>query len=150
MRPWLRHRFWARDGDPGPTAWVLASVSLVLPVAGVGLALVGTAEAYRGGDWTWLAVGLALIGLDIVIDLVWAHPGVSESDQPGLNRRGLQLVGRIGTVSEAIDGGRGRVRIGDTVWTAAGPDLPVGAAARIVGADGAVLTIEATEPTSGG
>jgi membrane protein implicated in regulation of membrane protease activity len=148
MRHRLRHRFWARDGDPGPTAWVIASVSLVLPVAGVGLALIGAADGIRNGDWTWLGIGLALIGLDLVIDLVWAHPGVSVTDQPGLNRRGHQLIGRIATVSEAIDGGRGRVRIGDTVWTAEGPDLPAGAAARIVAADGAVLGVEPVVPES--
>ena len=50
-----------------------------------------------------------------------------ESDQPLLNRRGEQLIGRIATLTEPIKDGRGRVRIGDTMWRVSGPDLPAGA-----------------------
>ncbi len=33
MRRRLRQRLWASDGDPGPTAWLVAVISIVLPVA---------------------------------------------------------------------------------------------------------------------
>ena len=42
-----------------------------------------------------------------------------------------QLVGRIATLTEPINDGRGRVRIGDTMWRVAGPDLPAGAQVRV-------------------
>ena len=46
------------------------------------------------------------------------------------------------TVAEAITGGRGKVRVGDSVWQAEGPDMPAGTAARITGSSGTVLRIE--------
>jgi len=58
---------------------------------------------------------------DVVIDFVWAHPTVSKSDQPNLNRPAAQLVGRVVVVAEAIEGGRGKVRVGDTLWPVEGP-----------------------------
>ena len=64
--------------------------------------------------------------LDVVIDFVWAHPTISKSDQPDLNRRGVQLVGRIPILAEAIEGGRGKVRARDTLWPVEGPTRPRG------------------------
>ena len=64
-----------------------------------------------------------------------------KTDSPDLNERGLQYVGRTVTVIEAIHRGRGKVRVGDTVWTAEGPDLPEGARAKVTGANGIVLVV---------
>ena len=44
---------------------------------------------------------------------------------------------------EAIDGGSGRVKVGDSVWTANGPDTPVGARVRILGMNGNHVNVEA-------
>lgn len=143
MRRHLRHRFWSADGDPGPLAWAIASISLLLPVAGVVLALVGGFKLMRGDaeGWVLAGAGVVCIALDILIDFVWAHPGVLESDQPHLNQRGAQLIGRNAIVVEAIENGRGKVRIGDSVWPAEGPDVPKGATARILAAKATVLLI---------
>ncbi len=46
-------------------------------------------------------------------------------------------------IDEPIKDGFGRVALGDTVWRIAGPDLAAGQKVRIVGADGAVLKVEA-------
>ena len=53
------------------------------------------------------------------------------TDQPLLNRRGAQLIGRIATLAEPIKDGRGRIRIGDTLWRVSGPDLPAGTRVRV-------------------
>lgn len=145
MRRRLHKRLWASDGDPGPLAWLIASVSLVLPVAGLTFCLFGGARLIRSGGedgWTLLAGGAVLLVADIVIDFVWAHPGVSESDQPDLNRRAAQIEGRIVTVAETIGGGRGKVRVGDTLWAAEGPDMSAGRLVRIVSTKGVVLVVE--------
>lgn len=144
VRRHLRQRLWSTDGDPGLLAWVVASISLVLPIVGLVLCLLGGIWVMRGDrdGWLWLGFGAAAIVLDILIDFVWAHPGVSASDQPDLNRRGAQLVGRTATVAETIEGRRGKVRIGDTVWPAEGPDAAMGATVRIVAVDTSVLVIE--------
>ena len=63
------------------------------------------------------------------------------SDQPDLNDRGLQYVGRTAVVEDAIRGGRGRVRLGDTVWAAEGPELPAGASVKVAGMRGTVLLV---------
>jgi len=59
-----------------------------------------------------------------------AHP--VQSNDPLLNDRAARLVGQTVTVSVAIEGGEGRVRVGDGEWPARGPDSPVGARLRIV------------------
>ena len=79
---------------------------------------------------------------DVAIDFVWAHPSVSKSDQPDLNRPAAQLVGRVLVVAEAIEGGRGKVRVGDTLWPAEGPDVPAGTEVRVMAAKGTVLVVE--------
>ena len=132
------------DGDPGAVAWLVALVSMALPWIGIALALVGGFKLSRGeaaGGW-WLGAGVALVILDVAIDFVWAHPAFTKSDQPELNRPAAQLVGRVLVVAEAIDGGRGKVRVGDTLWPAEGPDVAAGAEVRVIAAKGTVLVVE--------
>lgn len=73
----------------------------------------------------------------------WFRANPIESDDPLLNDRGGRMVGDVVTVVEAIDGGSGRVKVGDSVWTAYGPNTPVGARVRIVGVSGTNLMVEA-------
>ena len=44
---------------------------------------------------------------------------------------------------EPINRGRGKVQVGDTVWTAEGPDMPAGARAKVTGVNGTVLVVGA-------
>ena len=64
------------------------------------------------------------------------------SQDPLLNDRTARLVGEIVTVVEPIDNGRGRVKVGDSVWPCRGPDAPVGSQVRVVGAEASVLKVE--------
>ncbi|OZA93312.1 NfeD family protein [Altererythrobacter sp. H2] len=72
--------------------------------------------------------------------LIKDHP-VHEAD-PKMNRRGLRMAGETAVVVEALEGGSGRVRHGDSEWLARGADLPVGTRVRITGSDGSVLLVE--------
>jgi len=72
----------------------------------------------------------------------YARNPVPTSDA-NLNERASRLIGQVVTVETAIENGKGRVNVGDGVWNARGPDLPAGASARIVAADGTLLTVEA-------
>ncbi len=65
------------------------------------------------------------------------------TDQPKLNRRGEQYVGRQFTLDAAIVNGEGKLRVDDTSWRVHGPDLPAGRTVRVVRADGATLVVEA-------
>jgi membrane protein implicated in regulation of membrane protease activity len=44
-----------------------------------------------------------------------------------VNERNAQMIGARGIVAEDFANGQGKVRLGDTVWLAEGPDLPKGA-----------------------
>jgi inner membrane protein len=72
----------------------------------------------------------------------WFAQNPIESDDPKLNNRGARLTGEIVTVIDPIINGRGRVKVGDSIWNARGPDTPSGAQVRVAGSDGAVLLVE--------
>ena len=124
----------------------MALLSLLMPIAGVVLALYGAFKGFSGSalGWVWLVVGIAILVADLFIDERWSYwMRPSEAD---LNRRGTQLVGQVAVVTAAIPaGGRGSVSIGDTIWVAEGAEAPAGAKVRITGCSGTVLIIEAVQ-----
>jgi membrane protein implicated in regulation of membrane protease activity len=67
------------------------------------------------------------------------------SDQPLLNRRGEQLVGRVYPLDTAIVDGRGRLKIGDAFWAVEGVDLAAGARVRVIAVDGMTLRVVAAD-----
>ncbi|MBU1210837.1 MAG: NfeD family protein [Alphaproteobacteria bacterium] len=131
---------------PHELIWALATLSLILPFAALGLGVVGLWKLLSGesGGWQWVGAGVLCLVLDLIIDLGIANPHTSASEDPDLNCRGSQCIGRIAELVEPIEGGRGKVRLGDTVWTVECADnLPAGAFVRVVGSNGAVLRVEA-------
>ena len=72
----------------------------------------------------------------------WFAANPIVSSDPLLNDRSARLVGEIVTVVDAIEHGSGRVKVGDSVWSAKGADAAVGAKVRISGANGSVLMVE--------
>jgi membrane protein implicated in regulation of membrane protease activity len=68
-----------------------------------------------------------------------AHPVVAAD--PMMNRRGDRVVGESVVVTQAIEGGQGRVKLGDSEWLARGADDPVGTRLTVTGHDGTVLTV---------
>ncbi len=137
----------------GPWCWfILAGVLLVLEimVPGVTFAWFGGAAILVGIlavsvviAWQWQFVAFAVFALAIVF---WVRRYVSqkaaESDEPSLNKRGSQYIGRMVVVENAIVSGRGRVRVEDSLWYAIGPDVPEGTRVKVVGLDGTALVVE--------
>ncbi|WP_176591675.1 NfeD family protein [Sphingobium sp. EM0848] len=72
----------------------------------------------------------------------WYVSNPVDSQDPLLNDRTARLVGEIVTVVEPIDNGRGRVKVGDSVWSCRGPDAPAGTRVRVIGAEASVLKVE--------
>ncbi len=141
----------------GTWAWLLLAVILLI------------AEAHAPGlHFVWFGVAAALVGvLALITDIppAWqlmvfavtavtavifarrlARSSVTLSDLPNLNMRGAQNIGRIVTVEEPIRGGRGKVRVGDTVWQAEGPDAAAGMQVKVTGLNGTVLKVEHERP----
>ena len=128
---------------PDEVMWLIALISMVLPVAGILFVIYGAAAYSRGwGDgawWFWLGAGL--IVLDYLID-IWLGRFVDVgSEVPDLNARGVRHVGRIVLLEQPISAGRGRIRLNDSWWTIEGPDMAAGEKVRIVGVRGAVLVV---------
>ena len=63
------------------------------------------------------------------------------SSDPLLNDRTGRLIGQTVVVVTAIENGEGRVKVGDSVWGARGPDAPAGSRMVVTGADGACLRV---------
>lgn len=92
---------------------------------------------------------LFLFGLFSVVSvLIWwrfIRGSGDESDQPGLNRRANQYIGRTATLDQPIVNGVGMVRLDDSRWKVLGPDLPQGTVVRVTAAEGATLRVEPQE-----
>ena len=84
-------------------------------------------------------VGLAFVS--ILVYRTWFRTRGRESDQPMLNRRAEQLVGRVVPLDQAIVNGAGRVQIADAFWDVVGPDAPAGTAVRVIAVDGMTLRV---------
>lgn len=65
-----------------------------------------------------------------------------EPVDPKMNDRGARAVGENVIVAQAIEGGAGRVKLGDSEWLARGPDAPVGARMRVTAVQGVILIVE--------
>lgn len=67
-----------------------------------------------------------------------------KSDEPHLNRRGDQYVGRTFTLDEAIENGFGKVKVDDSIWKVeCSADLEAGAKVKVTAVEGTVLQVEA-------
>lgn len=141
----------------GAWSWIVfGAVLLGLEVfaPGVYLLWIGIAALLTGalsfqiGEaawWGWPAQVVVFLVLSIASVLVGRYAFGSdkgESDQPLLNQRERQLIGQISTLEEPIRDGRGRIRLGDTIWLATGPDLAAGTRVRVAGAEGTTLRVE--------
>ena len=144
--------------DLGPWNWmvlgaVLLTLEIVAPGAyllwlGIAAILTGTLslQLWDSAIWVWQVQVLVFLGLSIASVLVgrrfFSNRNQDDTDQPLLNQRERQLVGRTATLEEAITNGYGRVRLGDTLWRVAGPDLPVGTRVWVVSAENGELRVE--------
>src|SRR3546814_19629858 len=72
----------------------------------------------------------------------WYRDYPVESCEPLLNDRAARLIGDIVVVTDAIENGAGRVRVGDGTWPAHGPDMPAGTQVRVTGIESGALLIE--------
>jgi len=133
---------------------VLIALEMVIPgtyvmwlgfaAAIVGVALMVAPEL----DWQIQLTLFAILSVTFVVaSRFWIKRHPIESDQPNLNRRGRQYVGRTFTLTEPIENGQGRLRVDDTVWKIAGVDLAAGTRIRVTDVDGTMLRVERVEDT---
>ena len=133
-------------GELGPWNWmvlgfVLLALEIVVP--GVFLVWIGLAALAIGAlsflvwdsaFWTWQVQVLAFLAASLAaawFGYRFVRRDTTPTDEPLLNQRARQLVGRTGTLEEPIRNGRGRLKIGDTWWSIVGPDASPGTQVRV-------------------
>jgi membrane protein implicated in regulation of membrane protease activity len=128
-----------------------------------GVILLGLEIFAPGNVFVWFGIAAILTGiLALAVDLPWQTEALvfvilavvlaiagrryfaresGRSEQPLLNERAGRLIGQSFVLAEPIVDGQGRLRIDDSNWRITGPDLPSGTRVRIIGSDGAVLSV---------
>jgi len=118
-----------------------------------------------GAVFMWIAIAAAIMGLIISLfsGITWEYQLLMfailsvaslfawrkvaarnpvETDQPQLNRRGMQYVGRTFTLEKPIANRQGRIRVDDTTWKIHGEDCAAGTTVKVIKVEGAVLIVE--------
>jgi membrane protein implicated in regulation of membrane protease activity len=136
--------------------WILAIALLVLEAfapgtfflwMGIAAGVVGVLLLLMPGmGWEYQIVVFATLSVASIV--IWRqyfrkHP--VQTDQPALNRRGQQYVGRTFTLSEPIVNGLGKIHVDDTTWRIRGNDCEAGSRIKVVGVDGVLLKVEPVE-----
>lgn len=93
--------------------------------------------------WQYQVMGFALwsiVSIVVLRQYLRRHP--ITTDQPALNRRGEQYIGRVFVLTVPIQNGVGKVQVDDTTWKVMGPDAPAGGAVRVIAVEGTVFRVE--------
>jgi membrane protein implicated in regulation of membrane protease activity len=118
---------------------------LWLGVAAVFVGLVALAVPGLG----WEILFALWAGVAVVDVMIWRwikkhRPSTAvESEEPLLNKRGEQYIGRVLTLEEPVVNGFGKVKADDTIWRVeCAQDLPAGAKVRVQDLRGTVLVVD--------
>jgi membrane protein implicated in regulation of membrane protease activity len=129
----------------------------------LGIVLMAIEAIAPGFFFLWMGVAALLVGLALTVlpELAWTYQVLlfavlsvgsivawrlrlrrypTRTDDPLLNRRGYQYVGRVFTLDTPVINGHGKIRVDDSTWKVVlERDYPAGTRLRIVGVDGVVL-----------
>ena len=146
------------DALPPGGWWIVAGILLValeLMLPGVFLVFVGAA-AIATGAFVWafdlgLTESLVLMALYTTVAVLigkrlYARPAIDESDGM-MNDLGLRVIGRGVTAVRDFEHGEGRVKLGDSEWSARGPsDVKAGDRLEIRAVEGTCLQVGRPRP----
>lgn len=93
-----------------------------------------------------LALFVVYTALAVMIGKRWYGEPDTNDQSIKLNEPGKRLVGKSVTVVEAVDDHGGRVRVGDSEWSARGGPAAAGERVTVTGVDGNCLTVEPLRP----
>jgi inner membrane protein len=136
--------------------WTLALLLVIVEVfapstfflwLGIAAAIVGGAIYFVPDmDWeTQWSIFAVISIVSVVASRFLLQKKLQETDNPTLNKRGSQYIGRNFTLSEAIINGRGKIHVDDSQWVVEGTDANAGSTVRVTGVDGTYLKVEAVE-----
>lgn len=139
--------------EQGEWAWLI-----------LGLLLLVLELLAPGTMFLWFGLAALIVGiLGFFVELSWQHAFIlfgllslvsviagryilkrtasTASDKPLLNARAQALVGQVYILDAPIENGQGRVKVNDSYWRVAGPDVAAGQKVRVVGSNGTVLDV---------
>ncbi len=132
--------------------WIFAVALVILEVfapgafflwLGIAAAVVGLLVfIFPALGWEYQLLAFSL--LSVVSIIVWRRyfrTRPADTDQPALNRRGEQYIGRWFTLSEPVINGVGKIRVDDSTWKIHGQDCPAGTQVEVTGVEGTVLKV---------
>ena len=133
--------------------WVLAFAFLILEMLTPGFFFLWLAVAGAFTGLIVLLIPAMSLNIQILLFSVFAILAVTawrfygkrwpaETDQPLLNKRGAQYIGRVFVVHEAIVNGRGKIKVDDGLWKVAGEDCKVNTQVKVTGIKGTVLEVK--------
>jgi membrane protein implicated in regulation of membrane protease activity len=140
--------------EPG-WLWLIGGVVLLIAeVIAPGFSLIFIGAAAMATGLLSLALGLPVglqLGLFAVLAFLAARIGgrsfyaarYDYSADPLLNDRAGRLLGKVVVVVQEVNSHGGRVRVGDSEWSARGGPAAVGERVRIVDIEGNCLKVEA-------
>lgn len=132
--------------------WILAVALVILEVfapgafflwLGIAAGAVGVL-AYLAPAMGWEYQVLTFSVLSVVSIVIWRRyfrTLPDDTDQPTLNRRGEQYVGRLFTLTEPIVNGLGKITVDDSTWKIHGEDCPAGTRVEVTGVEGTILKV---------
>jgi inner membrane protein len=137
-----------------PVAWLVLGVALAILeilapgfyLVWVGLAAILTAGATAAFVLAWPAQGVIFATLSVASVFAaryYFQRAPIVSADPLLNDRSSRLVGTVVTAVEPVDASQGRVKVGDSVWSAKGATAAVGDKLRVTAVDSGILIVEA-------
>ncbi|WP_213878268.1 NfeD family protein [Pseudomonas sp. dw_358] len=135
--------------------WLALGVALIiLEIFGAGGYLLWTGIAATAVSalvfllpgMSWVAQCLLFAVLCVVSATLWwsRQRHARPTDQPLLNQRGQELIGRVFVVQEAIVDGRGKIKVGDGLWLVRGENAAAGSQVRVIGQQDVHLLVERT------
>lgn len=132
---------------------------------GIGLSLLIFEVLVGGGFLLWIGISALIVSLGSwLLPLTWTAQMMAfsvcalltsfgwwlylqkrplQTDDPKLNRRAEQYVGRTFELIQPLHNGRGKIHVDDSTWTVKGDEeLPLGTKVKIIRTEGTMLVAE--------
>ena len=133
--------------------WVIGFILLVLEILTPGYFFMWMAlSGFVTGIVTFLIPAtsmnmqiLVFSVMSVVTIIVWKFYGKKhpmKSDQPLLNKRGVQYIGRVFNLYEPIKNGQGKIKVDDSIWKVHGEDCDINSRVKVVASRGTVFDVE--------
>ena len=133
--------------------WAIAAILLTIEIVApstffmwMSMAAAVTGAFLLAFDLSWqiqILIFSSLSILSIISGKLYLKKNPIQSDDPKLNRRGEQHIGKTYTLHTAIENGAGKINVGGSLWRVEGADMPAGEKVTVVSVNGNSFVVEA-------